>query len=60
MKVGDKVRKRINTTAAKLGIGHVREDGTLHEGTIIYVHPLGRFLWWNLNLTRAAEKNAIA
>ena len=43
MKVGDKVRKRINTTAAKMGIGPIREDATLHDGTIIYIHPRGRF-----------------
>ena len=56
MKVGDKVRKRINTTAAKIGTGPIREDATPQNGTIIYIHPRGRFFVAEFNFTAGSIK----
>ena len=43
MKIGDKVKKRICFNASKDGAGSVHEEAVLREGTVVYVHPQGRF-----------------
>ncbi|MGM9601415.1 MAG: hypothetical protein ACI3W5_07510 [Faecousia sp.] len=42
MKIGDNVRKRI-TFGSGFGLGKLKADDQAFTGTVIWVHPLGRF-----------------
>lgn len=43
MQIGDKVRRMITCTASGGAQGLTQDYLEKHEGTVVYIHPLGRF-----------------